>query len=228
MQCLRYCRPSDPSKFAQFARSFASAPAGGKGSGPAALIDLLKSTSEATQQPPSVMTAQEQVDPSLRTALGNSAGRFSWRRPKQSMQTTLQQLEAAELRKNLSTQMPRPWRAGDVYAPRDIGFKEARKWKKTQQTPKADVFDMLGQNPLNHYKNINLMSQFVSSTGRIKKASSTGLRPVNQRKMAKAVRRAIGIGLLPSVHLHPEILREKVGMPRRTHFATKGGSRGLR
>lgn len=43
--------------------------------------------------------------------------------------------------------------------------------------------------------------------GRIKHSSETGLRPVNQRKMAKAVRRAVGMGLHPSVHKHPEILR---------------------
>ena len=42
--------------------------------------------------------------------------------------------------------------------------------------------------------------------GRIKKSADTGLRPVNQRKMAKAIRRAIGLGLHPSVHHHPEIL----------------------
>lgn len=34
----------------------------------------------------------------------------------------------------------------------------------------------------------------------------TGLRPVNQRKMAKAIRRAIGMGIHPSTHRHPEII----------------------
>lgn len=43
--------------------------------------------------------------------------------------------------------------------------------------------------------------------GRIKHSRETGLRPVNQRKVAKAIRRAIGMGLHPSVHWHPEILR---------------------
>ena len=46
--------------------------------------------------------------------------------------------------------------------------------------------------------------------GRIKHGNETGLRPVNQRRMAKAIRRAMGIGLVPGVHRHPEILsREK-------------------
>lgn len=43
--------------------------------------------------------------------------------------------------------------------------------------------------------------------GRIEPSSQTGLRPVNQRKMAKAIRRAIGMGLHPSVHRHPEVMR---------------------
>lgn len=47
----------------------------------------------------------------------------------------------------------------------------------------------------------------MTDMGRIKHSNDTGLRPVNQRKMAKAVRRAIGLGLMPSVHRHPEILR---------------------
>ncbi len=43
--------------------------------------------------------------------------------------------------------------------------------------------------------------------GRIQHWTDTGLRPVNQRKMAKAIRRAIGMGIHPSVHKHPEIIR---------------------
>lgn len=46
----------------------------------------------------------------------------------------------------------------------------------------------------------------MTSHGKIKRSADTGLRPVNQRKMAKAIRRAIGLGLHPSVHHHPEIL----------------------
>lgn len=51
-----------------------------------------------------------------------------------------------------------------------------------------------------------MMSEYMTEMGRIKHNRDTGLRPVNQRKMAKAVRRAIGLGLMPSVHRHPEIL----------------------
>jgi len=56
-------------------------------------------------------------------------------------------------------------------------------------------------------QNFSMISEFVTTMGRIKHSQETGLRPVNQRKMAKAIRRAIGMGLHPSVHKHPEILR---------------------
>ena len=63
-----------------------------------------------------------------------------------------------------------------------------------------------------------MMSEMVSETGRIKHSRETGLRPKNQRKMAKAVRRAIGLGLMPSVHRHPEILE--------LHSQMYGGNEG--
>ena len=50
------------------------------------------------------------------------------------------------------------------------------------------------------------MSEYMTPMGRIKKSDVTGLRPVNQRRIARAIRRSVGIGLMPSVHRHPEIL----------------------
>jgi small subunit ribosomal protein S18 len=50
--------------------------------------------------------------------------------------------------------------------------------------------------------------------GRIKHSSETGLRPVNQRRIARAIRRSIGLGLMPSVHRHPEILQKMVQRKR--------------
>lgn len=54
------------------------------------------------------------------------------------------------------------------------------------------------------------MSEYMEETGRIKHSRETGLRPVNQRKIAKAIRRAIGVGLMPSIHRHPEILKRAI------------------
>ena len=51
------------------------------------------------------------------------------------------------------------------------------------------------------------MSEYMTEMGRIKHSRETGLRPKNQRKIAKAIRRAIGLGLMPSVHRHPLALK---------------------
>ena len=55
-------------------------------------------------------------------------------------------------------------------------------------------------------QNFSIMSEYVTQIGRIKHRKQTGLRAVNQRKIAKAIRRAVGMGLMPSVHKHPEVL----------------------
>ena len=55
-----------------------------------------------------------------------------------------------------------------------------------------------------------MMSEYMTDMGRIKHSRETGLRPRNQRRMAKAIRRAIGIGLMPGVHRHPEILMKEM------------------
>ena len=60
------------------------------------------------------------------------------------------------------------------------------------------------------WQNFTIMSEYMTDMGRIKHSRETGLRPRNQRKMAKAIRRAIGIGLMPGVHRHPELLKDRV------------------
>ncbi len=96
------------------------------------------------------------------------------------------------------------------------------KWRKMRRKPRvgshgSDVLDSLGVDPREHYKNFSMMGEYVSEMGRIKHRSETGLRPVNQRRMAKAIRRAIGTGLMPSTYRHPELLRDDLAArgPRR-------------
>lgn len=58
-----------------------------------------------------------------------------------------------------------------------------------------------------------MMSEYMTETGRIKHSKETGLRPKNQRKIAKAIRRAIGLGLLmPRTHRHPLVLKRSSPM----------------
>lgn len=71
------------------------------------------------------------------------------------------------------------------------------------------MVDVLGLKPERLYRNFSVMSEYVTEMGRLRHRTETGLRPVNQRRMAKAVRRAVGIGLMPTVHRHPEILMKE-------------------
>ncbi|RMZ75808.1 hypothetical protein DV738_g5269, partial [Chaetothyriales sp. CBS 135597] len=93
--------------------------------------------------------------------------------------------------------LKRDWQTGDVYAPHDLSAAEMRKWGKKQQ-PTRDVFDILSINPLSLYKNFSVMSDFVSEMGRIRPARETGLRPVNQRKVAKANCPVLSMSISPA------------------------------
>ena len=115
-----------------------------------------------------------------------------------------------QMRRSLQQNLRREWKTGDLYAPHDLSAAEMRKWSKRHQ-PTRDVFDVLSLDPLSLYKNFAVMSDCVSDMGRIRPAKETGLRPVNQRKIAKAVRRAVALGLMPSVHKHPELIKLREG-----------------
>lgn len=54
-------------------------------------------------------------------------------------------------RDELASKMHRKWQGGDIYAPHDLSYQEQKKWIKPRQ-PTKDVIDMLGMNPLDHYK----------------------------------------------------------------------------
>ena len=74
------------------------------------------------------------------------------------------------------------------------------------------------------------MAEFMSSMGRIKGRKETGLRGVNQRRMARAVRRSVGMGFMSSVHRHPEMLEReaKESAKRRAQVGWGRGTEALR
>lgn len=127
-----------------------------------------------------------------------------------------------EQQRALEQQSSRSWRDGDVYAPHDLSPAEMQKARRarsnaargnttnTRKKGGRDLVDELAINPLKEYKNFAMMSEFMTDMGRIKHGKETGLRAVNQRKVARAIRRAIGIGIMPSVHKHPELFDERV------------------
>jgi small subunit ribosomal protein S18 len=120
---------------------------------------------------------------------------------------TPEDLEKHGRSQDITRQISRRWKAGDVYAPKDLSDVEMAKWKKRSK-PERDVFDVLGFDPVANYKNFSVMSEYMTPMGRIKHGKETGLRSVNQRKIAKAIRRVIGLGMMPSVHRHPELLHK--------------------
>jgi len=134
-----------------------------------------------------------------------SRPKFLNRRRLPNRQRFLEEQKLQEESRVLERFQSRDWKQGDIYAPHDLSPVAMKKWMK-RYSPSTDAFDALNLNPLDHYKNFSIMSEYITPMARIKPRSQTGLRAVNQRKIAKAIRRAIAFGLMPSVHRHPEIL----------------------
>jgi hypothetical protein len=65
---------------------------------------------------------------------------------------TEQELSDSNMTSSYMQQMPRRWKPGDVYAPRDLSPYEANKWRGGSQGVKRDILDMLGLNPLDNYR----------------------------------------------------------------------------
>lgn len=99
------------------------------------------------------------------------------------------------------------------------------KWRR-RRPGERDAFDVLGINPEAEWKNFAVLSEYVSPLGRIKHRRETGLRAVNQRRIARAVRRAVGMGLMPSVHKHPEMLEVEARARNERRFGLDGKAGG--
>ncbi|KAK4498594.1 hypothetical protein PRZ48_011253 [Zasmidium cellare] len=184
--------------------------------------------SMATAPPPKPQAATATLlatptpsSPSPWAAMAASVTEATQKSRTEQNRAALADLRRAYTRKDLEMQLHRRWKAGDVYAPHDLSGAEAAKWKKTSKKPRPsgkhrDVLDQLGVNPLHYYTNFSIMGEYTTEMGKIRSGRETGLRPVNQRKMAKAIRRAKGVGLLmPGTHAHPEVLRLQETDPAR-------------
>jgi small subunit ribosomal protein S18 len=65
--------------------------------------------------------------------------------------STAQEFRMANLSRDLTKQITRTWKAGDVYGPNDLSPYEMSKWKQRRR-PDHDVFDLLDVNPLDEFK----------------------------------------------------------------------------
>jgi small subunit ribosomal protein S18 len=80
--------------------------------------------------------------------IGQAATRAATR---SSSSNVMQELKNHKLATDLTKQIQRRWKAGDVYAPHDLSSAEMQKWKKRGR-PECDVFDLLDLNPVEEYK----------------------------------------------------------------------------
>jgi small subunit ribosomal protein S18 len=71
--------------------------------------------------------------------------------PSASPRDSAEELERHKKAVDLTKQIARRWRAGDVYAPHDLSSAEMRKWK-TRGKPSVDVLDVLQLDPLVEYR----------------------------------------------------------------------------
>lgn len=99
-----------------------------------------------TPSSPSPSGTHEALSSIIRSSSGRRAANAEQKKEK-----TLEGLRARTTSDNYARQMPRFWKAGDVYAPHDLSPAQMRKWR-SRAPPKKDVMDLLGVNPLDLYK----------------------------------------------------------------------------
>jgi ribosomal protein S18 len=92
---------------------------------------------------------------------------------------------------------------GSTYSARDLTFVGSSHHSALQhpfakkEARKADLFEKHKINPVNEFKNAALLSRFLSPTGKILGGRWTGLCGASQRNIAKAIRRARTMGVIP-------------------------------
>ena len=92
--------------------------------------------------------------------LGETQSIRDRRAPREAPLATADAVASHSLAQDLSRQISRRWRAGDIYAPKDLSPVEMSKWKNRGK-PERDVFDVLQFDPLEHYKVCFLASRMV-------------------------------------------------------------------
>lgn len=123
---------------------------------PSALTQAVKSLGTASNNQSTLLNLDKpSPSPSgthdaLSSIIRNSSGRRA-ANAEQKKEKTLEGLRARTTSDSYARQMPRFWKAGDVYAPHDLSPAQMRKWR-SRAAPKKDVMDLLGVNPLDLYK----------------------------------------------------------------------------
>ena len=121
-------------------------------------ISLPKYKRPSTIQPrSSTAPGTEEATASVQRLIAHAKNRrsrqeaSSKREPGQMSAGTADELQKHRRAQDLSRQITRRWKAGDVYAPHDLSSVEMGKWKRRSR-PLYDVFDVLDFKPLENYR----------------------------------------------------------------------------
>lgn len=107
----------------------------------------------------------------------------------------------------LIASVTRQFTPGTLYDPFDFSMAKIRlERKQYRESQSMRAFDEKKLNPLDFYLEPGFLSQYVSSTGRIVPREVTKLSVKNQKRLAKAIKRAVAAGLMSSVHPAPQKL----------------------
>jgi small subunit ribosomal protein S18 len=93
--------------------------------------------------------------------ISRSSGRRAQPSAAERYQNTVQELKKYKLASDLTKQISRRWKAGDVYAPHDLSPVEMQKWKQRGR-PERDVVDVLKLDVLGEYK-VGILFLYFSS-----------------------------------------------------------------
>lgn len=122
--------------------------------------------------------------------------------PNRKTQVELETVTQVETNKRVDPRLMKNFARDSTYDPFDFSLAKIHLDKKNNAAKhKAnDMFDKFGVNPLDLYTSPEILSQFISSTGKILHRDVTGLSAKNQRRLSKAIRRCQAIGLLSKTH----------------------------
>ena len=90
-------------------------------------------------------------DPEGNRRLLSLIGSSARKNEKVDSENTFETLQKINMAMDLTKQITRRWKTGDIYAPHDLSDVEMRKWK-SRSRPVYDVFDVLDFNPVDHYR----------------------------------------------------------------------------
>ena len=85
---------------------------------------------------------------------------------------------------------------GSTYKPEELVEFDAKKYEQGMPKLPFDIFKAMKTDPLKMYKDVGLLKQFQQEDGGIVPRFMSGLTKENQKKLAKAIKRARHFGLM--------------------------------